>query len=1082
MREPLPELRVEVERVGNRYVATVSQSNGQEIARHEFQHETSSLMPLSLFWEQERARVQGWIAARSEVASQGRQLYRYLFGSGKGVQDYLEAHLEGPVQLTLAPSPEAATLLRLPWEYLYDGSDFLCLSGRLLLSRRPDGLRTVLSQPTALPLRILAILAVPKDQATYEVSRELSLLQEALDAAVRTDTIDFDVLSEPTSLALLEAMQRKPYHVLHFLGHGSYRLSSHQGFLCFEDEVGATEFVSGAQLPRFLHGGWPRVVVTAACPSAPIGAFDAFTGVAVELLRHDVPSVVTIPLSLDPASSARFFRALYERLAEGHTLIESLHQGRQRLGHERNGGRKNELPPARGTIALYERTAGLRLIATEPASEGTPILSPEPPAPVGLGQEESTSPIDRKEALQAVLKALRGGARIFDIWGSEGVGKGRFASQVIARISPRPTASLVIPCSDLVEPLTMLFAIAEFWRAVGSREDRRAADLLLDANQPLSERARQAQELLARKRYAYLFKDLDAVVDYRVQTSEHPSSQGLQELLLGLLSVSSRSLFFFTGARRWPGLTSVQGADIRQICLPLLLDCWAIQLMLRWPELRRLTLPEKHRALWHIGGHPKALQLLAGHLGLGEEFSALLERDDIPRRSTEAWISYLIRRILHQLDPGEREVLQAAAILQHPFSADLLSDLTPIAIPQGQPLIERWCRLGLIEPVEWGDETRYSVHAIVRREVQDRLTASELAELHRRAAATYGGPTVDAVRRQILARNITGWSQERIEWLARDPNGMLGIQLRHQEDPGQTQELLERALAWQHHLMEAGQVAGATQIVKAIAPTLNRQGQRDLSRALLKRALLDLDELDYTTEVEDLAELRLEEGSLTEALQVYEELYKSLHPVRAGIQRARVLLRASHVHQKLGHLETAIDNLRLALRTMRASGDEEGEAECLYRLARCYRGIGEAREALVYSQAAKEHYELLAYPYGLALVEREQGFILKDLNRPRHALARFAASLHICRQLDDEQYIAENLIEIGLLFEELGQIDMAIQAVEEALEHYKVLRGPDHGEVLLLLEQLYARKQRLDEALARYRAARESRKVNSQAP
>jgi len=106
------------------------------------------------------------------------------------------------------------------------------------------------------------------------------------------------------------------------------------------------------------------------------------------------------------------------------------------------------------------------------------------------------------------------------------------------------------------------------------------------------------------------------------------------------------------------------------------------------------------------------------------------------------------------------------------------------------------------------------------------------------------------------------------------------------------------------------------------------------------------------------------------------------------------------------------------------------------------------------------------------MIEREQGLILDRMDRPESALERFAASLQVCRQLGDQRCIADNLTDIGRLFEKMGKTEMAIQVIEEALHHYGYLRNPEHGKVLSLLEELYAHKQRIDEAVARLRASR----------
>ena len=166
-----PELQVRIHRLRNHYVAITIGSDGQEILRNEFQHETTHLTYLGPLWlidqdslvKEERHRLSGILKRRSgrtEVAAQGLRLFRYHFGDGSALKRYRAKHPdETSHQLTLVFTPEAAHLARHPWEYLYDGKRFPCLTGELLLSRRPSLANPIDAAPTVnSPLSILVII------------------------------------------------------------------------------------------------------------------------------------------------------------------------------------------------------------------------------------------------------------------------------------------------------------------------------------------------------------------------------------------------------------------------------------------------------------------------------------------------------------------------------------------------------------------------------------------------------------------------------------------------------------------------------------------------------------------------------------------------------------------------------------------------------------------------------------------------------------------------------------------------------------------------------------------------------------
>jgi tetratricopeptide (TPR) repeat protein len=1071
------ELRVEICRLGNRYQAVTCTVDGDVVTTHEFQYETGSLVRGSLAHLSGSTDTSPGAEPASDpvqVAAQGWELYRNFFGNNRALRDYLAAHRDArPCQLTLSLGPGTASLARLPWEYLYNGDAFLCLSGNLPVSHRPYGLDPIRPQATPLPLRILLVLASPEDQPSFEVEQELALLHKALAKQIRSGAICLDVLAEATSASLREAARSRPYHVIHYVGHGIHQLPQREGFLCLEDNPGHCELVAGSLLPPLLGNPPPSLVLLSSCPSADFGVADAFAGVAQDLLVHGISAALSIPSRLGQPAARAFYKAFYSSLADGETVAESVFRGRAFIKRAEDEGAAAKRQFGWAIPVLYQRDPDLQLIQAGevsrlPEQGDRSTFRPE-------RAHSAVSLLGRTPELRAVSRALQNSARIFYVWGSEGMGKRSFVSHLTQHLARRPSGTLRVRCSTLIEPLSLLAKIADFWRSGGSDVEEEAAHLLLDVRQDPFERAQKAQQLVKTKRLLLIFENIDRWFVPEGQGLDTIANDIVRTILLGLIAVPSKSLFFFTGTRRWKELAELGNADIREIYLPLLSAEWAVQVMNGMPDLRPVALTQKYAIHWHIGGHPRSLALLAGWLQLGQDLESLLASSPIEARSTELWQQFLIGQILRQLDPGEFQVLQALAVLPYPASAAILAELTPVAAEYTQPLLEHWCRLGILEtldPDEEDTEVRFCLYRPVRDAVIGRMSSEEIADLHLQAATHCGAPFVDAAWRQVLARNITAWTRDRIEWLARDTNGILGTRLRQEHDPVKLQSLLSRALAWQHHLLQAGRIEEATQIVQAIAPVLKQQLQTNLSEALMRRSPKLSSHPGYTTGVDQLAQLRLEEGSLTAALDVYRQVYESLDAEEVDLQRAHVLMRAGAIQQRLGDVKDAIESFEWALKAMQREGNREGEAECLFHLATLRRETGEIRQALVYSQAAKEYYETSDSSLDLAIIEREQGLILKELGHLESALECFTASLRICRRLGHTQGVTEALIEIGLILQKSGRNEMAIQVIEEALQHYEYLRGPEHSEILKLLQDMYTRKKQFDEALAKLRAGR----------
>ncbi len=490
------------------------------------------------------------------------------------------------------------------------------------------------------------------------------------------------------------------------------------------------------------------------------------------------------------------------------------------------------------------------------------------------------------------------------------------------------------------------------------------------------------------------------------------------------------------------------------------------------PGLSAISRQLRETVYWHMGGHPLAIKLLsAWRLSNNDiDLESLFQDPPVQNRSTMDWIAYLLSDIIDHLDPGEAQVLPITAILNRPFSPKVLPNLTLISSPYAGALLNTWRNLILIQTT--GVEGQYKFHSLVRDFILDRVSTDELKQLHVLAAEYYGAPFLDEARRQIYARNVSYRSEERVTWLARDINGILGTWLRQEQDTERYQELLDLAMSWHYHLFYAGEFEAAVQIARAIVPVLHRIGLRDLAGALLQRAISAAEGYDRAVGMDDLAKIQIADGHLAGALNVYEEVYKALLSHGTTLQCAHVLARSARVQQQLELWEDAIKRYEQALHMMRKEGELRGQVACLYQLSIIYRQQNNLQQALVYSQSAKELYDKLVDDRGLASAAHEQGHILRDMDYLDGALENFAESMRLCRRLGDLACVAGNLYEIGDVLHKLGKTEMAIRTLEEAEGLYEMFAAPERVDVLRLLEELYEKQQRLVDAVQRFRAAK----------
>ncbi len=1087
-----PQLRVEIRKLGNKFFAIAKQDNGREIFTNEFQHDPTGTTHLGPLWLLERGvlppderRATGGKAGAEHAAQYGQRLYGYLFGKGKPLRAFLKSNPEyRQAHLVLSLHPDAASLWRLPWEYLHDGEKFVCLEGEMRLSRLPEDLLELSPAATRPPLRVLFVIAAPEDQKALDVERELTVMQDALADHVRAGNLVMDVLDEATLPALQSACSRQHHgsggwHIIHYIGHGTYSHKQQRGFLCFEKPNGETDLLEALHLRPILDSSAPRLWVISACQSAQIGVLDAFDNVATGLLQFGAPAVLTVPTSLTDDSAIELAHTFYGHLAAGERPLESLYQARlalSQLDADRLAERRRF---DWGVPALYLRAPAMQLVDRDAADAAD---SAAPTAPLVRHVAGLTLPhqfVDRQQALHTLRgvyqESARGAGRALYVWGSSGSGKSALIAQSIVYSGIGAEDVFVIDCREVLEPVAALGKLADFWR---KRQHTEAATLLLDKRRDPAERAHLAAQSLSAYPHILVFTDLDAW--FAAPSTDPAAAPGviadktLAAMMRGLLFTRGSLTYLFTAQQRWADVAALPLDYKREIHLDPLTQRYAVLLMDTLPHLGRASLTAKVDVYRLLGGHPQTLRLLDGWLAADHELQPLLDHPPAPPQATEVWQRYLLDAIVRSLDPGEEDALTALTVFNAPFGAELLTRLTRITEKYAAPLLERWEKLALLQPhhVEQG-KRMYTFHPLVRRHILDRVPGDEdRAALHARIAAYYGTPFMDEARRRVVARNLDAWPPERVAWLARDSNGILGMWIRQTQDPEQARDTMEKALAWQYHLFKAGETEAAGHVIRTIVPVLNRWGQHDLSEALLQRSISVAADAERAPSMDDLATLYLDRGHLNEALKVYEEVYQMFAAQGSREQMAHILRRIARAHQQLSNHRQAIETYEAALQIMREIGDESGQSACLHQLATIHRQLGDYQRALACSQASAQLQRKLGNLAGAAVALYEQALVLKHIKHLDSALDCWQQSFDIAHTMGDEVMAVDALREMSAVYRDGGRLNDAIEASLKAVEMCYRVNPRKAATLLQTLGNLYEQQGDAERAAASYAQAR----------
>lgn len=317
------------------------------------------------------------IAAQIEQRMQewGKELFNKVLCSPEsiGTWDDLRPKL-GDMRVEIVTTVQGAAAL--PWELLRDPvtDAAVALRARSFVRVHPlPAQRPRLPTGSPGPLRILLAICRPGRGEDVPFRSVASRVIEAL--AARPGMFELDVLRPPTfgqlSRACLAASATgKPYHIVHFDGHGAYfdteevagvmdpvprfgslllgraRHGAH-GYIWFEnpDLDENAEPIDGSTLGKLLVGAHVPVLILNACRSAhselshapvpvetdPHDQVRAFGSLAQEVMDSGVAGVVAMRYNVYVATAAQYVTDLYAALVQGRSLGEAATLGRKQL-------------------------------------------------------------------------------------------------------------------------------------------------------------------------------------------------------------------------------------------------------------------------------------------------------------------------------------------------------------------------------------------------------------------------------------------------------------------------------------------------------------------------------------------------------------------------------------------------------------------------------------------------------------------------------------------------------------------------------------------------------------------------------
>jgi formylglycine-generating enzyme required for sulfatase activity len=310
------------------------------------------------------------------IADLGANLFDQVFGGEvrRAWDEFQGEALSSDGSIRLCLLLEDTELWEWPWEFLRDSrNDFLALSPRISIVRCPAPLKPLPSRRARLRPRVLFVNAHPRGSPKLSFEHEWKSLAACLEEMEKAGRIDLDRIEHAT-LSNLRVALKRPWDVLHFVGHGTFGRNRKEGVLLFEKENGEGSEVSGRVLARVLRRQEhpPRLIVLNACQGGRAGQDDPFDGVAQRLVREGVAAVVAMQFKVSDKAALAFSEAFYEAFAQGAPVDRAVYEGRLALLAE-------DFETEWGTPVLYLRSPDVQL---NPAPEPEPLPLSPPQDPI----------------------------------------------------------------------------------------------------------------------------------------------------------------------------------------------------------------------------------------------------------------------------------------------------------------------------------------------------------------------------------------------------------------------------------------------------------------------------------------------------------------------------------------------------------------------------------------------------------------------------------------------------------------------------------------------------------------------------
>jgi tetratricopeptide (TPR) repeat protein len=984
----------------------------------------------------------------------------------------------------------ASHLLNLPWELLHDGDGYLFQGAKPMCVRRRLPNTRVLDTPVLdTPLRILLVTARPEDDTCSFVDHRASALplveaMEQLGGLVR-----INVLSPPTLVALQDELARahaekKPYHVIHFDGHGVYDHRIGLGALCFEDpqDVDLLERrrhipITTKELRPLLRDYRIQLVFLGAFSSIALKT-RVSECIASELLELGTVSVAVMSHNVLVETLRRFVQSFYTDLARGLRVGEGMLRSQRSLKDDNFRGRIFGMGDLRledwFIPVLYQEQDDPQLFKTTPAKQTQKDIETALATRIGdLPAVPKTGFIGRSRELLMLQRLLRK-ERYAVIRGQGGEGKTALASEFarwMVRSQQMRRAAFVS-----VEKHGNHRAVAD---ALGKQLVKKDFSAAGDLEKPIQEIERALREQAT----LLVIDNMESVLLPPFMQSETPEalSQEAAEELTAILALCDRLLkagetrVIFTSREPLPAPFDSERnrRELTQFHRDEAVSMVERVLITNAGASSDATREEIQQLVDAVHHHARTLALLAPSLrerGVESTRESLVKlmaqmEKDFPR-AREKSLFASVELSLRRMSQENRERVRVLGVFHgaadmHMVRVMMKWEKDHLVSLMGELITTGLATLDPDDHVTFNPALCPYLRGRLREDERESWTASWIEAMHLYVEFLLRAQSEDARMAVSLTRlelpNLFAF----LDLTQRHGDAEATIALatslyellknvnrpRLLERVGQIRDAATSSLGdvWNHAQFEAAR----TRIEEQLAA--KRLTEAMTSASLLLHRARQAGEQAYPDADYDLATAFFLSAVVLKTFGSSEQALLMLDEARR---------RFDGITKLAGTVETA------------RNAAERMVARCLSEQGECLRHLGRLDEAVVAYEESIRRGEQLGDERGIAIAKGQIGSIRSDQGQYREALAALADAREQFMELNDLGSVALTWHQTGQVYQDAGELETAEEAYRESLAIEVRLENVERQATMLnQLGDLYNSLGRLEDAAAFFQQA-----------